>query len=136
MPWTTTNVSMPGFIVDHNSVDRDTGRQIDWANVPDSFKNAEGKKVLPAGKIMAEMSGGKIVARSNIPGAQTAIGILASNAVEGAPHNAASGFGLLVGGVFYINLMPDKAHADLDDMQAELAAVGNFVWRTYADNRS
>lgn len=38
MPRTTTRVGRPGFIADHASIDRTSGRQIDWANVAESFR--------------------------------------------------------------------------------------------------
>lgn len=220
MSWTDYTVSTAGFIVDHGSVDRDTGRQIDWANVPDTFKGAtsytvtlndaaaaEGdtsitvealpvaipagtvldfgehsvdtvqmlakttaaaasgatsltveplghgieddatatyttpttrdKKHIPAGTFMAELSGGKIIPRSAVTGAETAIGLLATNATEDAAYNAKTGFGLLCGGVFYDNLLPDYGHANLATWKTELDAAGTGVsWRTYADNRA
>lgn len=40
MPWTqTTYQSTPDFIADPESIDRNTGRQIDWTQVPDSYKS-------------------------------------------------------------------------------------------------
>lgn len=220
MGWTDYNLSTAGFIVDHGSVDRDTGRQIDWPNVPDSFKGStvytvtvndasvaetdvaltvealpvaipagttldfgvhsvdsvqmiavvsadaaasatsltveplgheiedestatyvspatRDYKFIPAGTIMAEMSGGLIVPRSDIPGSETAVGLLATNADQGAEYNAKTGFGLLVGGVFYDNLLPDAEDASLATYKTELAAAGTgFSWRTYADDRA
>lgn len=39
MGWKTTVYgSMPGFVADPESIDRNTGRQIDWAKVPESYK--------------------------------------------------------------------------------------------------
>lgn len=38
MGWEERNVGSPGFVVDINSIDRNTGRQIDWNVVPDSYK--------------------------------------------------------------------------------------------------
>jgi hypothetical protein len=39
MPWTQTSfVATPDFIVDPESIDRNSGRVIDWSQVPDSYK--------------------------------------------------------------------------------------------------
>lgn len=34
----TYNVSQPGFVCDNNSMRKNSGRQIDWANVPESYR--------------------------------------------------------------------------------------------------
>lgn len=219
MGWTDYTLSTAGFIVDGHSVDRDTGRQIDWANVPDSFKGGttytvtkngaatEGDaaivvdalpvaipagtvldfgehsvdsvqmlakttadaasgatnitteplghaieddatatyvsaatrddKFIPAGTIMAEMASGKVVPRSDRPGSETSVGLLATNADQGAEYNAKTGFGLLIGGVFYDNLIPDADDGSLSTYKTELASAGTgFSWRTYADSRA
>jgi hypothetical protein len=38
MGWTTTYPSTPLFVADWNSIARNTGRQVDWTRVPDSYK--------------------------------------------------------------------------------------------------
>lgn len=37
MGWQERNVSAPGFVADWNSIDRNTGRQIDWSLVPETY---------------------------------------------------------------------------------------------------
>ncbi len=212
--WTTYQNSMPTFVVDHNSITRGTGVQIDWSAVPDSFLTGTaytitltadadaaaeeltvaaltvdlplgttlnftgaGKfailtaaavvgdttlavealpealddedeatyrvsnarvKSIPAGTIMAALASGKVVPRSE-SGAATATCLLASNAIEGQPYNALTGWGNLLGGVVYDNLLPDYGHADLATWKGELQAAGvgtGFSFRTYADDRS
>lgn len=39
MGWNTYNASTPAFVADWESIDRNTGRQIDWSRVPESYKN-------------------------------------------------------------------------------------------------
>lgn len=50
MTITTSQFSRPAFIVDHQSVDRDNGHQIDWANVPEDYRETRGGTItLTAG---------------------------------------------------------------------------------------
>ena len=64
MPRSTYYPSGTYAVVDPETVTRDYGRQIDWANVDDSFKNAEGKKVLPAFTCVGDLLGnGKVSPR-------------------------------------------------------------------------
>lgn len=98
-----------------------------------------GQKVIPAGTIMAELSGGKMIPRSTVSGAETATCLLASNAVENGEHNAASGWGRILGGVIYENMLPDFGHANLATWKGELQAAGvgtGFAWKTLADTRA
>jgi hypothetical protein len=62
--WVETRVSSPGAVVDPHSIILNSGRQVDWANVPDSFKNSAGDKELPAFKAMSETAAGLLVPRS------------------------------------------------------------------------
>lgn len=213
-PWTKNQNSRPGFIADHASVTRGSGRQIDWSRVPDSFKagkrytittsaqanasatsisvtalpvalpvgtilqfgadefaqltapaavgatsltvaalaeqieggdtatylvSQSGKKVIPAGTIMAVLSSGKMIPRSAVTGSETAACLLASNAEEDAGHNALSGFGDILGCVVYENLLPDYGAGSLSTWKTELQAAGvgtGFAWQTYADSRA
>ena len=48
MTITTHQFSRPAFIVDHQSVDRDNGHQIDWANVPEDYRETKGGTVTLA----------------------------------------------------------------------------------------
>lgn len=108
--------------------------------------NGTGAKTLPAGKVMVELTGGKIVPRSDRPGSEVAMGLLETNAIEGDVSAALTGHGVIVGGVIYENLLPDAAAgttgALTDAYKQEL--VGNtsqpkstgFVFEQYADNRS
>jgi hypothetical protein len=57
MPWTTTFASAVDFIADLNSVDRNTGRQIDWSRVPDSYRTGASYTITsPAGAAAAAVA--------------------------------------------------------------------------------
>ena len=139
MSRTTTRVSRPGFTVDPKSVDLTSGRQIDWANVADSFKNANGDKVLPAGTVVGELLGaGKVSPR--VATTNPAVGLLATEAVENSKTAALSGYGLMVGGVFYENLLPDATGTPkvlLGAVKTELSASGSgYAFEQYGDSRA
>jgi 3D (Asp-Asp-Asp) domain-containing protein len=88
------------------------------ANVP-----GLGKKAYKAGTVLAELSGGKCVARADRPGSETATCILETAACEddiGDP-----GYGCLVGGQLYENLLPDAVAGDVSSTYwTELATNG------------
>jgi len=134
-------VARAGFVLDHNSMEHNSGRQIDWANVGAGYIDATtGKKVIPAGTIMGELlGGGKISPR--VVATNPATCMLVANAVEGAQEHAKSGYGCYVGGVVYENLLPDAAGGPPKVLAAafktELNAAGcDFKFETYEDNRS
>jgi hypothetical protein len=144
MPRTTfSGLSLPAFIADEGSLDRDNGHQIDWANVTVGgvvpALNAQGKKVLLPGTPMGTLLGSGPMS-PRIDSTNPAVGLLATGAVEDEPQAALSGYGLLVGGVFYENLIPGASGSPLllsDDIKAELNAAGTgFSWRQYADDRA
>lgn len=135
---TTTYVSLPGFIADLASVDRNTGITIDWANVDSGRENSAGKKVIEAGTIMAELSGGKWIPRLDVSGAEKASGILEATAVEDEKAAALSGYGCIIGGVIFKNLLAETDENDFATWLAELNDTGvstGFAWQTYADDR-
>lgn len=141
MPRTTTVVSRPGFIADYASIVRlPTGRQIDWANVTNT--DAEGRKYLPAGTAVGDLLGsGKL--RPRVVTTNPAIGLLETNAYEDDKAAAASGYGVIIGGVVYENLLPDATGGPPATLAAaiktELQTTGigtGFAFFTYADNRA
>lgn len=144
MPRTTfSGLSLPAFIVDHQSADRDNGHQIDWANVTAGAGvvpalNAQGKKVLLAGTPVGSLLGtGKISPRAD--NTNPAIGLLLTTAVQDEPNAALSGYGIITGGVMYENLIPGAAGTPAElaqDIKDELNANGTgWSWRQYADDR-
>lgn len=135
---TTSYVSLPGFVADPNSIDKNTGIVIDWASVDSARENAAGDKVIEAGTIMAQKSSGKWIPRLDVSGAEKAGGILETTAVEDESVAALSGYGCIIGGVIYSNLLQETGETDFATWLAELNDTGvgtGFAWQTYADNR-
>lgn len=211
----------PPFVVDAKSIVRNSGRQVDWDVVPDSYRMGAvevalsaaantgattmavtaitgaipigtvlyfgeagefarlaaaaaagttemsvdalgttiesgdiayypgtGKKLIPAGKCMAERAGGKIIPRvDQTTTSEVATGFLETNAIEDEPSAALTGYGVIIGGVLYENLLPDAtAGATTGTIAATYKneLVGNtsnpkstgLVFEQYADNRS
>lgn len=132
----TTVVSQVGFVADQHSMMRNDGRQIDFATVDDAYiVAATGKKRLPAGTVMYEITpGGKIAEADALgapPAAEAIVGILVTDAVEGDRSAALSGYGVYVGGVIYGDLLPIPGQA------AGLAGVGTgFHIIPYTDDRA
>lgn len=137
MPYTTTNISRLPFVVDPHSIMRSSGRQIDWANV--STTNAEGKKVIYAGTPVGELlGGGKVSPR--VVTTNPAVGILETTAVEGDRVAALSGYGMIVGGHLYENLLPGATGTPktlASAVKTELLANG-YAWsfEQYGDSRA
>lgn len=137
-----TGLAGPGFAADRASIDLNTGRQIDWDNVPAGYANSDGKKVLPAGKAVSEMADGRLVPRVDqdivANPDRTAVGLLATVAVEGEKQAALTGYGVVIGGVVYTELLPDNADAEWDPtIIDELQAAGTgFAFEAYGDDRA
>jgi hypothetical protein len=125
MPWTDlNNMALPAFIVDPQSVDLLSGRQVDWDTVAAGWNG-----VLPAGTVVVEQGDGTIVPRAD--GAGTVIGILASAAERDNRAAALTGYGVISGAIVYTELLPDA------DAPTWLDGVGKgFVFETYEDDRA
>ena len=129
------------FIADEKSINRSTGRQIDWANVGAGFIDpTTGKKILKAGTVVGELLGaGKISPR--VVTTNPATGILETDAVEGSKTDALSGYGMIIGGVLFEALLPDSTGSPRtlpSAMKTELQAAGvstGFVFEKYEDVR-
>lgn len=99
-----------------------------------------GAKFLPAGTVIGTLLGsGK--ASPRIVTTNPAIGLLETNATddEKAP-DALSGYGIIVGGVIYENLLPEATGGPpkvlASAVKTELAAAGmGWVWQSYSDSR-
>jgi hypothetical protein len=138
MPRTTLNVSRPGFVADPNSMERTSGRQIDWANVGAGYIDATtGKKVLPGGTVVGTLLGAGLIS-PRVVTTNPATEILVSNAIEGDPSAAKSGYGTYKGGVVYEALLPDATGSPKTlpgALKTELAAAGcTFKFEKYSDN--
>ncbi len=140
MPRVTTMISRPGFIVDHASIDRSFGFQVDWAGVTQT--DAEGRKYLLAGTAVGTALGaGKL--RQRVVTTNPAIGLLETNAYEDDKNASLSGYGVIIGGAVYENLLPDATGGPPATLAAGIktelntAGVGTgFAFATYADNRA
>lgn len=143
---TTTRTATAAFIADANSIDRNQGRQIDWANVTAGAGvvpalNSAGKKWLRAGTAVGELLGtGKVSPR--VVTTNPAIGFLETDAVEDDLQDAATGYGVIVGGVLFENLLPDSSGGPPKTLPAAIktevqtAGVGTgFAFQEYADVR-
>jgi hypothetical protein len=96
-----------------------------------------GKKSVKAGTIVAQLASGKIIPRADVTGAETAIGFLASDATEDAMQDALTGYGVLIGGVFYEGLLPDRDEADFETWIGEINDAGPGVRLVpYSDSRA
>ena len=91
MPTSTSHItSTPGFVVDQNTLARNTGRVIDFDATADSRKNATTqKKEIPAGTLMAELATGKIVPRADV---EQTVSTLTQNAGTATATVAAHGY--------------------------------------------
>jgi len=97
----------------------------------------DGSKVVKSGTIMAELSTGKIIPRKSVTGAETAIGFLVGDAEENAPQDTLSGFGLIIGGVVYEDLLPDRDESAFATWITELKTAGpGLRLETYSDDRA
>lgn len=110
--------------------------ELQFAIPDDSTANVPGMgfKAYKAGTVMAELSSGKIVARADRPGSETATCILETGADE--DDKGATGYGCLVGGQLYENLLPDAVSGDVSSTYwTELATNGcAFNREDYGDN--
>jgi hypothetical protein len=105
-----------------------------------AYYGGTGQKSIPAGKVMCELASGKVCPRDSRPGSETAMALLETTAIEGEPSQAKTGFGMIVGGVIYENLLPDASGGTISSTyktELQTAGVGTgFAWQQYADNRS
>jgi len=101
-----------------------------------------GAKTIPAGTVMAELASGLVKPAADVitaGGAETATSLLETNAVEGSEGDGLTGYGQIVGGAIYQNLLPDSAHGSFATWitALEVAGVGTgWLWETYADDRA
>jgi hypothetical protein len=100
-----------------------------------------GKRAIKAGTVMAELSSGKIVPRAARPGSETSIGLLITEALEDSQAASLSGYGLIVGGVIYENLLPEASGTPAVinatyKTELQTAGVGTgFSFVQYGDDR-
>ena len=128
-------VSTPAFVIDAPNFGVDEGHTINWDEVPGSYQNSDGIKVIPAGTVMSRHTGGGIVPRADAETGQDAIGILIAQA-DTDPHtgNSLSGVGLFRRGIFYETYLPDADDGSLPaDYKTELGDA--FQFEPFEDTR-
>lgn len=97
-----------------------------------------GRKYLPAGTVVGDLLGsGKVSPR--VVTTNPAMGVLETDAIEGDPTAAKSGYGVIRGGALYEALLPDASGSPrvlAGAIKTELNASGTgFVFLTYSDQR-
>jgi len=125
-------------VIDEASVLRSAGgRQIDWANVSDTYKQSDGKKFLPAWTVVGELLGnGKLSPR--VVTTNPATGFLETDAKEGDLSAAISGYGYVTGADLYENLLPDSSGGPPRVLASAIKTeLGTARWRfeQYGDAR-
>lgn len=99
-----------------------------------------GAKTIPAGTVMCQLSGGKAVPRAVRPGSETAAYLLETTATEGDKAAALSGYGMIIGGAIYENLLPEASGSPATisstyKTELQTAGVGTgFAFMQYADD--
>jgi hypothetical protein len=100
-----------------------------------------GAKFLPAGTVVGTLLDGPGKASPRILTTNPAIGILETNATDDPKSSDSStGYGILVGGVIFENLLPEASGSPkvlASAVKTELAAAGTgFAFQQYADSRT
>ena len=137
---TDTVVTRPRFLVEEHNAARHPGKQIDWSAFGTDYQDAEGDVVLKGGTPVAvDDTSGKLIPRDTGAG-DTAVGLLATTASEkkASDHDSLSGYGFIIGGVVYEDLLPNPAGADMSTVKTELqdASDYGFEFVGYSDDRS
>lgn len=137
MAWSDFGISQQAFVINPDQMNDNTGRQVDWANVPIGYVDSvTGKKRIPAGKAMKVGP----VPPLMIPIAAAAdagvVGLLKTEAYEDNESHSLSGYGLYVGGGVYENLLPDQVAGALPAaLKTSLQALGaGFYFGAYEDS--
>jgi hypothetical protein len=213
----TTHLATPAFVADPHSIIRNTGRQIDWDAIDDSYRETAaetstvtlsasaaqsattiavtalpaflpdntvldfggakyarvngakeagatsvtvdalptalasadaatyntaprgGPKILPAGTCVGTLAGGGKL-RPRVVSTNPAVGFLEAGAREDDRSASLSGYGVIIGGHLYENLLPDASGGPPATIAAGIkteldAARAWFSYETYADSR-
>lgn len=98
-----------------------------------------GKKMLPQHCAVGNALGnGKLAPR--VAGTNPATGLLATNAIEDDPSAGVTGYGVIKGGIFYENMLPDATGTPKElpaAIKTELQAAGTgFAFEQAADSRA
>jgi hypothetical protein len=95
-------------------------------------------KRVPAGTVVAALSSGKVVPRAIRPGSETSIGLLETDAVQDDRAASLTGYGIIIGGAVFENLLPDAVAGSISSTyktELQTAGVGTgFAFYAYADD--
>lgn len=132
----THNISRPDFLVEKQNAARDPGRQVDFDAFGASYENEYGNVELKAGTVVSLDSNGKIIPRDS-SGGDTAEGLLASSVNEGSDIEALSGYGFILGGHVYEDMLILDG-GTLSTIKGELENASDYGWifSTYSDDRN
>lgn len=99
-----------------------------------------GDRQVPSGTVMCKLSSGKVVPRAVRPGSETAYSLQETDAAENDRSAALTGYGQIIGGAVYENLLPEASGdpATIDSTyktELQTAGVGTgFAFLQYADD--
>ena len=113
------------FVAQPSSLLFDMGRDIDWTETSSAT-------LVAAGTTMSILASGKICPRLTRPGTEVAVGVLTASA-DKDDKSGLAGYGMIIGGVLFENLLGDFTDAAWATIKSELGA--SFLWHTYADDR-
>ena len=109
-----------------------------------TYRTGYGGRVIPAGTVMSEITSGanagKLIPRAITT--ETATCILETAAEEDSTSDALSGYGVIIGGALYENMLPEasgtpKVLNSTHKGELQTAGVGTgFAFRQYADDRT
>ena len=106
---------------------------------------ANGRKTVltvpTADTFTVEATGGNATATGTITGNYAAVGFIETDATQNAPAEAATGYGVVVGGVIYESILPDASGGPPKTLsaaiKAELVTSGcTFKFAPYTDSRA
>jgi hypothetical protein len=98
-----------------------------------------GVRSILSGTVMCALTSGKVVPRSIRPGSETAIGLIETDAVENDRAASLTGYGIVIGGAVFENLLPDAGGGTTINStyktELQTAGVGTgFAFYQYADD--
>lgn len=111
--------------------------------IPDDAEatiGGSGDRVIPSGTVMCKLSSGKVVPRANRPASETSYSLLETDAVENDRAAALTGYGQIIGGAVYENLLPEASGSPAvisSTYKTELQTAGvgtGFAFLQYADD--
>jgi len=125
-------------LIDQDSLMFSHGVSVDWDNVAASRKDSvTGKKVIEAYTVMKKTASAKWVPVDADVDVSTLTdwGLIASDAYEDEAVSAADNYGLLIGGSFYTNMLPDYKAGNTTLAESIDGKKGFVLVSQYVDSR-